>query len=196
MEAYTESVILQGQTVRLEPLNEGHAEAIFHVSRDPLIWEWLTRAPFKDIADAKHWVNFAEHMHIIGDQLPFAIIDIEKNIPIGSTRFLNISEKNKCLEIGWTWLAPKYWKSRTNTEAKYLLLKHVFDTLGVYRVQFITDNRNIRAQKAIEALGATREGVLRSERITHTGHRRDSVYYSILDYEWPNIRLALQERLI
>lgn len=195
MEAYSQPLILQGSLVRLEPLKLDHAEALFHASKAPEVWQWLTRPAFTDIDEVKHWINHANYMQAIGEQLAFAIIDQSNGLAIGSTRYLNINEANKSLEIGWTWLTPKYWHTRVNSECKYLLLKHAFEDLNVFRVQLLTDNRNIRSKKAIKKLGATLEGVIRSERILYDGHRRDTALFSILNYDWPDIKNTLKTSL-
>ncbi len=195
MEGYTEPVTLQGEAIRLEPLSQDHAEGLFHASKDPQIWEWLTRPAFADIKDVRHWIQLANHMQAIGDQLPFAIISNENGLAIGSSRYLNIHQDNKSLEIGWTFLAPKFWGTPVNPEVKYLLLNHAFQTLNAYRVQFAIDSRNLRSQKALLRLGAKQEGTIRSERINYDGYRRDSVYFSILDHEWGDIQIKLQDLL-
>ena len=195
MEAYTLPSVLQGQIVRLEPLNIKHADDLFRASQDERIWQWYTRPAFVDSDDVQNWIQLASHMQMLAEQMPYAIINKKNQLPIGSTRFLNINQSNKSLDIGDTWLAPKYWQTNVNLECKFLMLSHAFDDLNAYRVQLTTDARNIGAQKSIEKLGATKEGILRSERINYDGFRRDSVYYSILDHEWPAIKANLKQLL-
>jgi RimJ/RimL family protein N-acetyltransferase len=128
--------------------------------------------------------------------IPFVIIDKESQKIVGSTRFYDISVPNKGLEIGSTWLTPAMWRTSVNTECKYLLLKHCFETIGTIRVQFKTDSRNIRSQRAIERLGAVKEGVLRNHMILPDDYVRDSVYYSIIDREWPVVKLRLERFIV
>jgi len=126
-----------------------------------------------------------------GREVPFVIVDRRSGRIAGSTRFLEITPAHRGIEIGWTWLSPDAWRTAINTECKRLLLGHCFDTLGMIRVQLKTDRRNERSQRAIERLGATREGVLRHHRIMPDGYLRDTVYYSILAEEWPAVRTRL-----
>ena len=129
------------------------------------------------------------------DAFPFAIIDRASGTLVGSTRYYDISQTNRSLEIGSTWLTPRAWRTAVNTECKYLLLKHCFESLGTIRVQLKTDSRNLRSQKAIERLGASKEGILRNHMILPNGYIRDSVYYSIIEQEWPAIKGRLEGML-
>lgn len=186
---------LLGTSVRLEPLDACHAEALYYAGKNPQVWEWMSRGPFRNLEDAERWIAHAKHLGTLGEQIPFAIIDLETALAIGSTRFLNIDYTHKSLEIGYTWLTPQYWRTRINTECKYLLLSYAFDQQHVFRVQLVTDSRNMRSQKAIERLGAHKEGLIRSHRIYPDGHRRDSMFYSILDHEWPGVKTHLEHLL-
>ena len=125
----------------------------------------------------------------------FTIIDKETNRPVGSTRYMDITLPNRGLEIGWTWLTPSVWRTRMNTECKYLLLKHGFEELNLLRIQLKTDSRNLRSQRAMERLGAVREGVLRRHRLLSDGYQRDTVYYSILAEEWAGVKARLERSL-
>ncbi len=127
-----------------------------------------------------------------GAQLPFAIRDLELGSLVGSTRFMDYSAPNRAVEIGGTWLSSAVWRTRINTECKFLLLKHGFESLDLVRIFFKTDARNARSQRAIERLGAQKEGVLRSHMILPDGFRRDSVFYSILQSEWPTVKARLE----
>ncbi len=122
-------------------------------------------------------------------------MDQQSDKIVGSTRFLDISISHRHAEIGWTWLAPHVWRTRINTECKYLLLRHGFETLDLIRVQLKTDRRNLTSQQAIERIGGQKEGILRKHRIMPNGYIRDSVYYSILDEEWPLVKTRLQRIL-
>jgi RimJ/RimL family protein N-acetyltransferase len=130
-----------------------------------------------------------------GMDLPFAVIHLETGQAIGATRYLEIHTHDQGLEIGGTWYAVNFQRTAVNTECKYLLLKHAFETLGFIRVQFKTDLRNERSQRAIERIGAVKEGVLRKHMILPDGSVRHSVYYSILDDEWPAVKIQLEEKL-
>ncbi|MCX6378392.1 MAG: GNAT family protein, partial [Armatimonadetes bacterium] len=140
----------------------------------------------------QQWYQDALRAQEAGTEVVFVIVDKETGQAVGSTRFMDISAPNRGLEIGWTWLAPDVWRTRINTECKYLLLEHCFETLGAVRVQLKTDSRNLRSQKAMERLGAVREGVLRRHRILQDGYVRDSVYYSILPQEWEEVKKRLE----
>ena len=127
--------------------------------------------------------------------MSFVIVRKSDERAIGMTAYLDIQPRNRGLEIGGTWLTPDVWRTAINTECKYLLLRHAFETLGCIRVQLKTDARNIRSQRAIERLGAVKEGVLRKHMIVKNGYERDTVMYSITDTEWPSVKANLEEKL-
>ncbi|MFD2370055.1 GNAT family N-acetyltransferase [Brevibacillus sp. GCM10020057] len=181
-------VVLCGQKVTLVPMEYKHIEALYEAGRYPNIWT-VTQGRIDSLDDAREYVNKALEQR---NALPFVIVDNESQKILGSTRFYDISVQNRSLEIGSTWLTPSVWRTYVNTECKYLLLKHCFESLGTSRVQFKTDSRNIRSQKAIERIGAVKEGVLRNHMILPDGYVRDSVYYSIIDREWPEVKLRLE----
>lgn len=178
-------VTLDGRSVRLEPLAQVHAQGLYNRGREQSDWAYMPRACFVDLADTRQWIDEALARP---DHVPFAIIEKHKNRPVGSTRFLTIRPEHRSLEIGWTWLGREWQRTAVNTEAKYLLLRHAFERLGCVRVEFKTDARNTRSQAAIERIGATREGVLRQHMIVQDNYLRDSVYFSVLDSEWPRVR--------
>jgi RimJ/RimL family protein N-acetyltransferase len=184
-------VVLYGETVRLEPLDPSHAEDLLAAGADPDIWRYMPIPQPGSAAEVRKWIDDAWKLAATGEQLPFAIMDAETGRAVGSTRYLEIHRNWRTMEIGWTWLAASVQRSAVNTEVKLLLLKHAFEDHGALRIQFKTDGRNLRSQRAIERLGAVKEGVLRKQRINHDGYVRDAVYYSILDDEWP----AVKERL-
>ncbi len=192
---YTQSKILQGERVILEPINIEHADALFIASQNPDIWEWQKKPSFQTIDNVKQWIELAQHMYKIGEQTPYTILDAAKNIPIGTISYCEQTPRHKSLEISKDWIAHSYWKSNAEIEAKYLLLKQAFEELGCYRVQMLADDRDKRAQKQIIGIGAKKEGTKRSEYICHDGHRCNHIYYSILDYEWKNTKIALLEIL-
>lgn len=183
-----EPVVLTGETVQLEPLRQEHAQGLYNRGHNAGDWVHLPRACFIDMADTRQWID--EALAAPG-QLPFAIVEKAKNRVIGSTRYLNIRPEHRSLEIGWTWLGQQWQRTAANTEAKLLLLSHAFDRLGCVRVEFKTDARNARSQRALERIGATREGVLRKHMIVQGNFARDSVYFSVIDSEWPEVRERL-----
>ncbi|SEO65031.1 GNAT family N-acetyltransferase [Paenibacillus sp. OV219] len=181
-------IVLTGNRVELVPMNSRHVEGLYEAGRYPEIWE-VTQGTIATLDDAKAYVEKA--LSGQGD-VRFVIKDRATGAVLGSTRMFDISVANRGLEIGSTWLTPSVWRTSVNTECKYLLLKHCFETLGTIRVQLKTDLRNIRSQRAIERLGAVKEGVLRNHMILPSGIIRDSVYYSILDREWPSVKERLE----
>jgi len=185
-------VKLEGFHVRLEPLTLDHAAALFAIGQDPSIWQWLTRPPLQSLEDTRTWLGkVLEHY----DEIAFAIIDRASGAVAGTTRYMDIRREDRGLEIGGTWLGVDYMRTAINTECKYLLMKHAFETLGAARVQLKTDLRNERSQSAIERIGAKREGVLRRHKLTRGGLIRDSVFYSVIDKEWPDVKKRLEEMI-
>ncbi len=185
-------VVLYGELVRLEPLDHRHVDELLEQAQNDEIWRYMpvprptSRAAFELLID-KAWKAASE-----GLEIPFAIIDVNSGQAVGSTRYLDIHRPDRILEIGWTWLGPAAQRTAINTESKLLLLRHAFDDQGALRVQLKTDGRNTRSQQAIERLGAVKEGVLRRNRLMWDGVRRDTVYYSILDDEWPAVKSRLE----
>jgi RimJ/RimL family protein N-acetyltransferase len=188
-------VSLAGKVVRLEPLGKEHGSDLYQASQDPDIWTYMPVDPSRSPEVFSAWIEAALADQAEGQQLPFAIIDAGTGRAIGSTRYLNISGQDYGLEIGWTWLAPEARRTAVNTECKLLLLRHAFESLGAIRVQFKTDRRNERSQRAILRLGALQEGVLRKHMILESGYQRDSVMFSIIADEWPAVRANLEEKL-
>lgn len=187
-------VELVGERVKLVPMEESHIDGLFEAGRAPQIWTYMSMK-VETIDDVKRLVAGAFSAKQAGVEMPFTIIDQESDKIVGSTRFLDISVPNRQLEIGWTWLTPSVWRTRINTECKYLLLKYCFETLGTIRVQLKTDGRNVRSQQAMERIGAVKEGILRKHRIMHDGYIRDSVYFSVIDDEWPCVKARLESML-
>ncbi len=186
--------LLVGTHVRLEPLTAGHEADLYEAGRMPEIWTYLPTvdAPFQSREAACRWMDEAFAQQATGWRWPFAVVWQATGRAIGSTSYLDFQWRDRALEIGWTWLTPAYWRTVVNTQCKYLLLQHAFEALGMYRVQLMTDSRNQRSQRAIERLGAQKEGVLRSHILCPDGYRRNSVFYSILDHEWPGVRHRLE----
>ena len=185
-------VTLEGSHVRLEPLDVQHAEDLYAVGKEDGIWQYLLRPKLVSVTDARQWIEEAKASASNGSQLPFSIIEKKNGRAVGSTRYLDIRPADRALEIGWTWLGISYQRTAINTECKYLLLRHAFEDLAALRVQLKTDRRNERSQQAIERIGAVREGVLRKHMMLWDGYSRDTVYFSILDDEWPNVRKRLE----
>ena len=181
-------VVLRGKEVRLEPLGLIHAQGLYNRGRVEADWTHLPRSCFVDLADTRHWID--EALGVEG-QLPFAIVETAKDKVIGSTRYLNIRPEHRSLEIGWTWLGQNWQRTAINTETKLLLLSHAFEKLGCIRVEFKTDTRNERSQRALQRIGATKEGVLRNHMIVQDNFVRDSVCFSVISSEW----LEIKERL-
>ena len=185
---------LNGTYVRLEPLTQAHAAAMCLVAFDPHIWS-VTTTRLQTPADVHDYIDTALQEYQRGLALPFATIEQASGTVVGSTRFGTISRKHKRVEIGWTWIAPAWQRTAINTEAKYLMLRYAFEQLGCLRVELKTDRRNTRSQAAIKRLGATQEGVFRKHMLLADGHVRDTVYFSIVDEEWPQVKAKLQAKM-
>ncbi len=192
---WTRPVTLAGRHVRLEPLKEAHSSGLAAVGLEENIWEHMLYGQIRSLKDMRAWVKELQVRAARGTDLPFTVFHLDTGRVAGATRYLNIIPEHRGLEIGGTWYGLEFQRTVVNTECKYLLLKYAFESLGAIRVQFKTDLRNVRSQKAIERLGAVHEGVLRNQMILPDGRFRDSVYYSILESEWPQVKNALQEKL-
>ena len=188
-------VVLSGNHVRLEPLSEVHIAGLAEAGRDPSIWRYMLYGEVTSPEKMAAWVRHRLHDKAPGTEQPFAVIHLETGKVAGATRYMDIRPQHRGLEIGGTWYGTAIQRTIVNTEAKYLLLRHAFETLGCIRVQLKTDLRNERSQKAIERIGAVREGVLRNHMILPDGVYRDTVYFSILDREWPAVKIHLEQLL-
>jgi len=188
-------VRLTGSIVRLEPLSEAHVSDLAVAGQDEAIWKFLPYGNLNTEAKMSEHVKLLLARAAQGTDLPFAVVLLESNKPIGCSRYLEIREDHRALEIGGTWYGRVYRRSGVNTECKYLLIKHAFEDLGCIRVQFKTDVRNQRSQKSLERIGAVKEGTLRNQMITADGHVRDSIYYSIIESEWSSVKANLEEKL-
>ena len=185
---------LSGRVVRLEPLSVDHVAALALVGLDPDIWRWIpNQVTTPD--EMRGYVLLALEEQRRGVSLPFATVLQSSGEVIGSTRYGNIDANNRRLEIGWTWIAKPHQRSAVNTEAKLLLLSHAFETLGAIRVELKTDALNEKSRNAILRIGAREEGTFRKHLITASGRVRDTVYFSIVDTEWPSVKARLQARL-
>lgn len=183
-----------GNLIRLEPLSiERHLSDLQRNGDDASIFRWFSQDVSSPDA-MREFVQTALAVRDAGTAIPFATVLTESGEAIGSTRFGNIVLEHRRVEIGWTWLTPEYQRTRANTEAKYLMLRHAFEEWGCIRVELKTDTRNERSREAIKRIGGTEEGVLRKHMQTHQGPR-DTVYYSILDEEWPGVKEDLEAKL-
>ncbi len=188
-------VTLTGRVVRLEPLSEVHAAGLLAAGHHEGLWRVTVQPPLLSADAVARYLEQAANQTARGDEVPFAIVSCETGAVIGSTRWMDISRAHYRVEIGGTWLTPAAQRTLANTEAKYLQLVQLFEVLGAVRVQFKTDLRNTQSQRALEKLGAIREGVLRRHMVVRDGFVRDSVYYGIADVDWPGVRRRLLERL-
>jgi len=189
-----EPVTLEGQDIRLEPLSIHHHAQLCEVGLDDELWRWIPQAVGTP-HEMRAYIETALQWQAAGTALPFATIERATGRAIGSTRFGNIDRANRHVEIGWTWLGKKWQRTAANTEAKYLMLRHAFDTWRCLRVEFKTDSLNERSRAALLRIGAKEEGIFRNHVITWTGRIRHSVYYSIIDSEWPAAKAQLQRKL-
>jgi len=172
---HPQPITLRGRYVDLEPLAESHLPHLFELGQEPEIWSFLSGAPLLSMRDAEAWLRKALDGQLKAGDVPFAVIDRRSGKAAGTTRYVDIRPIHRGLEIGSTWYGRPHRRTSINTETKLMLLSHAFESLGALRVQFQTDSRNVRSQKAIERLGATREGVLRQHKVCSDGYVRDSV---------------------
>ena len=186
-------IILQGKYVRLEPMMEAHAPALAEIGVGQPFWDFMVYGRMETADDMRAWVRDILARAEKGTDVPFVAIHSDSGRVAGASRYMNIMPNDRGLEIGGTWYGPEYQRTVVNTEGKYLLLQLAFEKLGCIRVQLKTDLRNERSQKAIERLGAVKEGVLRNHMILPDGYFRHSVYYSILDTEWLAVKKRLEE---
>ena len=189
-------ITLNGSTVRLEPIRREHAEIFWEVAADALddIFRWIPYR-MKTREDFQRLVEKAFDEQERGESAVFATLERSSGRVIGSTRFMNIDRINRRVEIGSTWIAPAWQRTAVNTEAKYLMLQHAFEVWNCLRVELKTDALNMKSRNAILRIGAKEEGTLRRHVITWTGRVRDSVYFSILDSEWAEVKGKLENML-
>jgi len=170
-----------------------HADGLWEASRDPRTWTWLSIGQPSTRADLDAWVDEALRAAAGGVELP--LVTLAGDGVVGSTRFLALRPEHGSVEIGWTWLLPDAWGTGVNVEAKLLMLRHAFEVWGCRRVELKTDARNDRSRGAMEAMGATFEGIHRKHMLVRDGENRDSAWYSVLDEEWPAVERGLTGRL-
>jgi N-acetyltransferase len=185
--------VLEGRIVRLEPLRPEHEDALWEASRDPRTWRWLS---IEQPQTRKDWSAYVEQaLAAANDGTEIPLVTISYKGVVGSTRFLALRPEHRSVEIGWTWLHPSAWGTGANVEAKLLQLTHAFDNWGCRRVELKTDALNERSRGALEALGATFEGIHRKHMLVRGGENRDSAWYSVTDDDWPAVRARLGSRL-
>jgi RimJ/RimL family protein N-acetyltransferase len=187
---FRELALIEGERVRLELLSLVHLDALCAVGLDEDLWR-VTVSSVRNREEMRKYITDAIRQYESGSALPFAIVKKSPDLMVGSTRFGNIDRTNKRVEIGWTWIGKAWQRSFVNTEAKFLLLRTAFERLDCIRVEFKTDALNEKSRKALERIGATEEGTLRSHMATHDGRFRDTVYFSILAAEWPAVKQRL-----
>jgi RimJ/RimL family protein N-acetyltransferase len=193
-EMMVEPVVLEGRHVRLEPLTRAHCAGLCEVGLDQELWRWIP-VPVQTPEQMAEYVETALTEQASGVALPFAQIEKATGRVIGSTRYGNIERLHHRVEIGWTWVSLAWQRTAVNTESKYLLLRHAFETLGCMRVELKTDSLNAKSRAAILRIGAREEGTFRNHMITSSGRIRHTVYFSIVDAEWPDVRSRLERRM-
>jgi len=187
-------VILEGRHVRLEPLTLEHTAQLAEVGLDADLWTWIP-TPVRTPEEMSAYVQTAIKEQAAGSAIPFALVEKSSGRTVGSTRYGNIDRDHHRVEIGWTWVARQWQRTPINTETKYLLLRHAFETLRCIRVELKTDSLNERSRAAILRIGARQEGIFRNHMITASGRIRHTVYFSIVDSEWPEVKARLEAKL-
>jgi N-acetyltransferase len=195
MPSFDAPVTLTGRWTRLVPLAPQYASALRAAARDPEIGRLMLRGPGTTLEEMNAFISLVLECQRAGTDLGFVTLLAADDRPVGMTRYLNIDRKNNAVEIGGTWLDTTLWRTPINTESKYLLLRHAFETEKVHRVSLQTDLRNERAQRAIARLGAVREAVFRDDKVLPDGTFRTSVVYGVLTSEWPRVRADLEAKL-
>ncbi len=186
--------MLNGRTVVLRPIQLTDAEALGAAAASGEMWNsWLTTVPRPE--ETASYIDAALRERAAGVSHPFVIVEKETQRVVGTTRYANIRSVHRCVEIGWTWLGKAWQRTGINTEAKYLLLQYAFETLSCIRVELKTDVLNERSRNAIERIGAKPEGILRQHMIMPNGRIRDTIYFSIIDSEWPETKAKLEEKM-
>jgi len=195
MDEFRTPLTLTGRWVRLAPLSPNHAPALRVAARDPEVRRYMLRGPGQTLEELEAYIAFRLEGQRAGTDLPFTTMLRSEDHPVGMTGFLHIDRTNRSVEVGGTWLDSTLWRSPVNTESKYLLLRHAFESEKVHRVSLQTDLKNERSQRAIARLGAVREAVFRDDKLRPDGSYRTSVCYGILSPEWPHVRDELERML-
>ncbi|HEY6292285.1 MAG TPA: GNAT family protein [Terriglobia bacterium] len=194
MEIKIEPVMLEGDKIRLEPLTLRHLPRLVEIGLQDHIFRWFTQ-PVLTPADMETFVDTALREQEAGKSLPFATVERQTGLAVGSTRFGNIDREHRRVEIGWTWIAPAWQRTAVNTEAKYLMLRFAFELWGCNRVEFKTDSLNEPSRRALARIGARQEGVFRNHMVTASGRIRHSVYFSVIREEWPEVKAGLESKI-
>ncbi len=184
------NLIIEGNTITLVPLEMKYKEQLYEAINNPDVWKYTWRE-VKTFDDIEQMLLIAVQNKDDGKQLPFTVKDKLSGEVIGTTRIGDIDIANRNVEIGWTWLSPSVWRTKVNTECKFLLLHYCFEELKVLRVQFSISGQNIRSQKAVERIGAVKEGTFRKHRVKADGTIHDNIFYSIVDTEWIDVKKKL-----
>ena len=187
---------LLGRYLELVSLEQSHAAGLAEAGRDPEVWKLLRIGPGHppSLAEMKTFIDQLLELQRAGEVLPLTMLLLPERTPVGIIRYLDIDRPNRAVEVG-TWFDSRYWRTPLNTEAKLLTLRNAFEEERVHRVQFKTDARNVRSQVAVQRLGAVYEGALREAHLLQGGYFRTSLYYSILESEWPAVKGRLEEKL-
>ena len=188
-------LLLEGRHVRLEPMVRQHLPALLAAAQDPGIFQFYLTPPLGVEAEMTKWMDEILKRQAAGTDVGWVTVRRSDGRVVGATTFLDIRRANRGLEIGNTWLAPEAQRTALNTEAKYLQLRHAFESLGAHRVQLKTDERNQKSRAAIERLGAKFEGILRKYQARYDGYVRNTAMFSITDAEWPAVKTGLEAKL-
>lgn len=188
------NIILEGNTITLVPLEMKYKDQLYEAIKSPEVWEYTWRE-VKTLDDIEQILSIAVQSRNDGKQFPFIIKDKLSGEVLGTTRIGDIDTTNRNVEIGWTWRSPSVWRTKVNTECEFLLLQYCFEALKVLRVQFSVSGQNVRSQKAVERIGAVKEGVFRKHRIKADGTIHDNIFYSIVDTEWIDVKEKLNKLL-
>jgi RimJ/RimL family protein N-acetyltransferase len=187
-------IVLQGAHIALEPLLPEHAPALHAATAGDEMWSWMS-FDLRDRAQLERWMTLAFAARDRGEEVPFVVVLRATGEVVGSTRYMDIRAMYRGVEIGWTWYRRDVWGGPVNPEAKYLLMRHAFEDWGAIRVCLKTDVKNVHSQNAIKKLGARYEGTLRNHYIRRDGSFRDSVYFSVIESEWPEVKRRLEDRI-
>jgi len=189
-----EPVTLEGNHVRLEPLSLDHLDALTEVALDPELWKFTT-VNIRNRDELRAYIEEALQLSKAGTVIAFATRDKQSGKLVGSTRLADIQVAHRTMEIGWTWVARSHQRTAVNTEAKYLMLRHAFETMNARRVMLKTDETNLKSRAAIARIGAKQEGILRNHMLVWGGRNRNSVIFSIIEEEWPEVKRDLEGKL-
>jgi RimJ/RimL family protein N-acetyltransferase len=186
-----QKVVLVGYNVQLEPVHAGHIDQLSQYFAEEEIWRFMTFAHLATRNELESWTMSAMQANELGSEMNFAIIDQTTQKAVGATSFYRVVPEHRRMELGKSWLGAPYRRTRINTAAKLLLLSHAFESVGANRVELDTDARNLRSQRALERIGATRDGLLRAHTIMRDGFIRDTVNYSFTRFEWAHVKKRL-----